>query len=128
MGEISCFASLLDETGKQGTAALEQVLRDSTGSCSDQLLWRVQNFLSATPGFDFAMKHKVPPMFPQSIYLVQLDRAVRVGWYAYVVDQPKPGLTCSSVAVALVTEDLHANKTYTELRYEAIPTRATKIE
>ncbi|CAE7421552.1 Dnajc2 [Symbiodinium necroappetens] len=57
---------------------------------------RIMYFISASPGFDFVMQHKVPPRILQPKYLVLISKGgqVRVAWFAFVSNNPEPGVAC----------------------------------
>ena len=71
---------------------------------------RIIYFISASPGFDFAMRHKVPPRILQPKYLVLVSNGgqVRVAWFAFVSKQADPGATAGPYVVKLVSEDLRS--------------------
>lgn len=97
------------------------------------LVDRLVYFISASPGFDFVMRHKVQPMIMQAKYLVAVSKSgqVRAAWYAFVTDRPTPGATSGPWVVKLVTEDLSADRedrTHTTSNYTATATRETDME
>jgi len=94
---------------------------------------RLVYFISATPGFDFVMQHKVPPMHLQAKYVIMISKTgqVRAAWYAFVTDKVTPGATAGPFVVKLVSEDLNAERggrTYSEFTYTANATRETDME
>mmetsp|Transcript_115011 Transcript_115011/g.228955 ORF Transcript_115011/g.228955 Transcript_115011/m.228955 type:complete len:247 (+) Transcript_115011:67-807(+) len=77
---------------------------------------RVVAMVAVSEGFSFAMKHRVPPMFPQTKFVLVIGNKgeVKVVWLAYATDQPKPNLTCTPFIVKLVTCDLNSDKACSE--------------
>lgn len=94
---------------------------------------RVINFISVTPGFDFLMQHKVPPMILQAKYVLMISKTgqVRAAWYAFATDKPAPGATSGPFIVKLTSEDLNGDRgglTYGQHSYTAKATRETDME
>eukprot|EP00933_Yihiella_yeosuensis_P041734 TRINITY_DN36133_c6_g1_i1.p1 TRINITY_DN36133_c6_g1~~TRINITY_DN36133_c6_g1_i1.p1 ORF type:complete len:184 (+),score=28.80 TRINITY_DN36133_c6_g1_i1:82-552(+) len=94
---------------------------------------RVVQAISVSPGFDFAMRHAVPPMIMQAKFLLIVSKSgqVRVLWAAFVTDKVVPGLTAGPFVVKLVSEDLKAerdSRTYTQWKYTAKAARSADIE
>ncbi|OLP92774.1 (DL)-glycerol-3-phosphatase 1 [Symbiodinium microadriaticum] len=71
---------------------------------------RIMYFISASPGFDFVMQHKVPPRILQPKYLVLISKGgqVRVAWFAFVSNNPEPGATSGPFVVADISPCEHA--------------------
>ena len=71
---------------------------------------RIMYFISASPGFDFAMRHKVPPRILQPKYMILVSNGgqVRVAWFAFVSNHADPGATAGPFVVKLVSEDLRS--------------------
>lgn len=94
---------------------------------------RVVYFTSASPGFDFLMQNRVPPMVLQAKFLIMVSKTgqVRAAWYAFVTHKPMPGATSGPFVVKLVSEDMKAergSRTHTEFTYTATATRETDME
>ena len=116
------FYSLADilrkgDESRSDIEALSAFLKRFTSLRGDELRLlrdRVVNLLSVTPGLAFALAHKVPPLFPEAKFLLQVATApgenhtgeVRVCWHAFVVDKPAPGLKTSPYTVVLASENL----------------------
>jgi len=96
------------------------------------VLDRVVAAISVSPGFDFVMRHKVPPMLLQVKYILMISRSgqVRVAWYAFVTDKPAPGATAGPFVVKMVSEDLNAERerSYTTFDFTAKATREVDME
>lgn len=71
---------------------------------------RIIYFISASVGFDFVMRHKVPPriMQPKYLLLVSNKGQVRVALFAFVSNNVDPGATFGDHVVKLVSEDLRS--------------------
>jgi len=69
---------------------------------------KIVPLLSVTPGFDFLMKHKIPPTTKQDCYVLiaGLDGEFRVLWTAYCTDVPKPNQVAGPFILHLMSENL----------------------
>eukprot|EP00931_Biecheleriopsis_adriatica_P096989 TRINITY_DN70740_c0_g1_i1.p1 TRINITY_DN70740_c0_g1~~TRINITY_DN70740_c0_g1_i1.p1 ORF type:complete len:263 (-),score=50.74 TRINITY_DN70740_c0_g1_i1:14-802(-) len=101
----------------------------------DVLVSRVVALLSVTPGFDWVMRHGVPPMLLQTKYLLMISRSgqVRVAWFAFICDKPVPGAKAGSHVAKLVSEDLNTKRqpktrTYAVLQYTAKSTSEVDMD
>lgn len=96
------------------------------------VLDRSINFISVSPGFEFMMRHQIPPMTFQAKYLLMISKTgqVRCAWYAFITDKPKPGSTSGPFVAKLVSEDLNADRgsrTYTVAHYTAKESPSTDM-
>lgn len=95
---------------------------------------RIIYFISASPGFDFAMRHKVPPRILQPKYLVLVSNGgqVRVAWFAFVSNHADPGATAGPFVVKLVSEDLRSEdrdlRSYSKFTYTTRPASGSDME
>eukprot|EP00440_Ansanella_granifera_P013780 gb/GFBE01014972.1/.p1 GENE.gb/GFBE01014972.1/~~gb/GFBE01014972.1/.p1 ORF type:complete len:262 (+),score=61.95 gb/GFBE01014972.1/:1-786(+) len=95
---------------------------------------RVLYFTSVSPGFDFVMSHKVPPMLFQTKYLIMVSKSgqVRVAWFSFVTDKVTPGATAGPFVVKLFSEDLKASsrddRTFSKFTYTAKPAAGKDME
>lgn len=91
---------------------LEREVKDAGDGLAD----RVVAMVSVSEGFSFAMKHQVPPMFPQTKYVLVIGNQgeVKVLWLAFATGEAKPNLTCTPFIVKLVTCDLNNSKACSE--------------
>mmetsp|Transcript_88663 Transcript_88663/g.185295 ORF Transcript_88663/g.185295 Transcript_88663/m.185295 type:complete len:257 (+) Transcript_88663:42-812(+) len=90
----------------------------------EEVLNRVVYFVSTSPGFEFAMRHRVQPCLLQPKYVVMISKSgeVRAAWYAFCSDKVVPGATAGPFVLKLVTEDLRKSRngrTHTEHNYTA---------
>eukprot|EP00445_Apocalathium_hangoei_P017435 CAMPEP_0203898134 /NCGR_PEP_ID=MMETSP0359-20131031/40705_1 /ASSEMBLY_ACC=CAM_ASM_000338 /TAXON_ID=268821 /ORGANISM="Scrippsiella Hangoei, Strain SHTV-5" /LENGTH=261 /DNA_ID=CAMNT_0050821151 /DNA_START=45 /DNA_END=830 /DNA_ORIENTATION=- len=98
-----------------------------------QVVDRVVYFISASPGFDFVMRHKVHPMLLQCKFMIFVSKSaqVRVAWYAFATDKIVPGSTSGPFVIKLVSEDLRAergSRSHAEFRYTATQTSERDME
>ncbi|CAK9116284.1 unnamed protein product [Durusdinium trenchii] len=116
---------------------LNDQLKQLKCTCQLQLAERVVALVAATEGFRFAMEHKVPPLFPQSKFVLVLgsDGQVRVLWIAFVTHEPQPNLTSTPFILKVLSEDLNSEKAAQEaekrgvaLEYVTVSTQATDLE
>ncbi|CAE8724202.1 unnamed protein product [Polarella glacialis] len=58
------------------------------------------------------MRHAVPPMILQAKYVLLISKTgqVRVAWFAFVTDNPQPGMTSGPFVAKLVSENLNAER------------------
>lgn len=95
---------------------------------------RLVYLTSVTPGFEFVMRHQVPPMLLQSKYVVMISKSgqVRLAWYAFMTDKPQPGSTAGPFVGKIVSEDLNAererDRSHTVFRYTVTPTREKDMD
>jgi len=95
---------------------------------------RIMYFISASPGFDFAMRHKVPPRILQPKYLILVSNGgqVRVAWFAFVSNNADPGATAGPFVVKLVSEDLRSAdrdlRTFSKFTYTTRPAASSDME
>ena len=95
---------------------------------------RIMYFVSASPGFDFIMQHKVLPRILQPKYVIMVSNGgqVRVAWFAFVSNNPDPGATAGPFVVKLVSEDLRSadrdSRTYSKFTYTAKPAASADME
>mmetsp|Transcript_51146 Transcript_51146/g.121554 ORF Transcript_51146/g.121554 Transcript_51146/m.121554 type:complete len:253 (+) Transcript_51146:88-846(+) len=122
-----------EEAVERAVSKLKEWLESNLKGVEDTsaLMGRVLATLSVTPGFDFVMRHKVPPMIMQGKYILMVSRKgqVRLAWYAFVTDSPKPNAVAGPFIVKMVSEDLasaeRSKRSYTQYHYTA---RSTSSE
>lgn len=72
---------------------------------------KIVPLLSVTPGFDFLMSHKIPPMTKQGTFMILGGvNEVRVLWSAFTTDSPQPNQIAGPFILDLLSEDLVAKK------------------
>merc|ERR1711879_803060 len=76
---------------------------------TEGLAERIVAEVAVSEGFNFAMKHQIPPMFPQSKFVLVLNRngKVRVMWLAFATHEAKPNMTSTPFILKLLTADLN---------------------
>lgn len=93
---------------------------------------RVVHAISVSPGFDFVMRHGVPPMIMQAKFILMISKGgqVRVAWVAFVTDNPQPGMTAGPFVLKLVSEDLRGGRerTWTHFKYTVKAASSSDIE
>lgn len=95
---------------------------------------RIIYFISASPGFDFVMRHKVPPRILQPKYLILVSNGgqVRVALFAFVSKQADPGATAGPFVVKLVSEDLRSadrdSRSFSKFTYTTRPASCSDME
>merc|ERR1712008_257436 len=99
----------------------------------DTIASRAVYAISVSPGFEFMMKHRVPPMSLPAKYALMVSKLgqVRVVWYAFITDKPQPGMSSSPWVAKLVSEDLAADRggrTHVEYTYTAKETNEKQLD
>mmetsp|Transcript_18712 Transcript_18712/g.51384 ORF Transcript_18712/g.51384 Transcript_18712/m.51384 type:complete len:255 (-) Transcript_18712:260-1024(-) len=102
---------------------LDKELAVHYAAAAPGLAERCVAMISATESFSFAMKHQIPPMFPQSkfVLVVTSTAAVRVAWVAFATDAPKPDLAHTPYILSLVTGDLNDTEIAATAEKQGIP-------
>jgi len=111
--------------------------KEGTGSLTKGLAQRVVSLVAASEGFLFAMKHQVPPNFPQTKFVVVLGSAgqVRVLWLAFATHEVKPNLTSTPFILKLLSQDVNkqtseadATKAGIEMEYVVVHAQDTDLD
>jgi len=107
-GDVSSNEAVFEEFARW----LEHQVKDAREGLAD----RVVAMVAVSEGFSFAMKHQVPPIFPQAKYVLVIDNKgeVKVLWLAFATDEAKPNLTCTPFILKLVTCDLNSSTACSE--------------
>lgn len=113
--ELSADEKILPEAGNIAYDRLRSWLQgqlQKSPEAVDHIANRIIYFISVSPGFEFMMKHRVPPMSLPAKYVLMISSSgqVRTAWYAFVTDKPTPGITSSPFIVRIVSEDLAAER------------------
>lgn len=79
---------------------------------AERLADRVVANVAVSEGFSFAMKSGFPPMFPQSKYVLMIEKTgeVRVLWVAFCTASASPNLTSTPWILKLLTDDLNGEE------------------
>ncbi len=80
---------------------------------AEGLTVRVVDLLSVTPAVTFAIRHEVPLQILQAKYVVAVSSSgqVRVLFYAFVTDRPRPGAKSGPFTLKLVSANLNVAST-----------------
>lgn len=80
-----------------------------SSNASEGLAKRVVALVSASEGFTFAMQQEVPPLFPQSKFVLVLSRTgvVRVLWLAFAAQEVMPNMTSTPFILKLLAQDVN---------------------
>lgn len=100
----------------------EWIARQMQGTRREGLAQRVVACVAASEGFTFAMQHQIPPMFPQSQFVLVLTNAgeVRVVWLAFATDKVEANLSSTPYILKLVTRDLNSEQAASEASSKGI--------
>eukprot|EP00929_Paragymnodinium_shiwhaense_P015301 TRINITY_DN123372_c0_g1_i1.p1 TRINITY_DN123372_c0_g1~~TRINITY_DN123372_c0_g1_i1.p1 ORF type:complete len:260 (+),score=79.17 TRINITY_DN123372_c0_g1_i1:95-874(+) len=84
---------------------------------------RVVGSVAVNDTVAFAMAHKVPPMFPQSKFLLVLSSSgeARVLWLAFATPEPKPNMTSTPYLVKLLSSDLNSEQAAEQATAKGLP-------
>lgn len=72
---------------------------------------RIVGCVNASHGFDFAMKNGVPPMFPDSKFVITIgiNGAVQVLWVAFATPEAKANMSVTPFILKLLTANLNSS-------------------
>jgi len=107
-GRIS--KEIADSVFDEFAAWLRSEIQCASEPDQTSLAKRCVAIIAATEGFNFALSHDFPPMFPQSrfVLVVSCSLQVRVAWVAFATDEARPDLESTPFLLRLLTADLNS--------------------